>query len=147
MRMLHSTACCTSSIRRIDSEGSEDGLGAGDGDLRGVLLDLRRARRVSWGRLRAEGGGTYAEVGDLEVVEDERVARGALAEADAGAAEVGGETELLGPGGVDVGEGHDLRAGQRRQRERARADVRTLSATPWTRVQPLRTKGSLFEST
>ena len=56
--------------------------------------------------------GTYAEVGDLEVVEDDSVARGALPEADAEATEVGGQAELLGPRGVNVGEADNLGAHQ-----------------------------------
>ena len=49
---------------------------------------------------------------NLEVVEDERVAGGTHAEADAGAAEVDGEAELLGPRAVEVGHGDDLHDGQ-----------------------------------
>ena len=52
--------------------------------------------------------GTYAEVLDDEVVEDERVARRADTEANAGAAEVDGQTERLAPCTVDIGVGGDL---------------------------------------
>ena len=50
---------------------------------------------------------TYADVGDLEVVDDERVALRAGAEVDRG--EVLRETHLLGPLRVRVREGKDLR--------------------------------------
>ena len=54
-------------------------------------------------------GNTYAEVLDLEVVEDEREARRALAQADTSTREVDGEAELGRPRGVGVGEREDLR--------------------------------------
>ena len=54
---------------------------------------------------------TYTEVSDLQVVEDDSVTSRALTEPNAEAAEVSRETELLGPGGVDVGESADLQKG------------------------------------
>ena len=52
--------------------------------------------------------GTYADIGDLEVVDDERVALRAGAEVDRG--EVLREAHLLGPLRVRVRKGKDLRA-------------------------------------
>ena len=52
--------------------------------------------------------GTYTEVLHDEVVEDEREARRALAQADTSTREVDGEAELGRPGGVGVGEREDL---------------------------------------
>ena len=55
-----------------------------------------------------EEEGTYTEVGDLEVVEDECETGGTLAEADAETREVDGEAEGLCPLSVDVSQSEDL---------------------------------------
>ena len=55
---------------------------------------------------------TYAEVLDDEVVEDEREARRALAQADTSTREVDGEAELGRPRGVGVRERKNLRRPQ-----------------------------------
>ena len=51
---------------------------------------------------------THSDVLDDEVIEDERVAGGAHAKADAEARQVDGETELLRPGGIRVRERENL---------------------------------------
>ena len=51
---------------------------------------------------------TYAEVLDDEVVEDERVTRRADTETNAGTAEVDGQTKLLAPCTVEIGDSEDL---------------------------------------
>ena len=66
------------------------------------------------------GKGTYTEVGDLEVVEDDGVTGGTLAETDAETREVDAETELLGPCGIDVGQGEELRCTRKSMRHKAK---------------------------
>ena len=52
--------------------------------------------------------GTYTEVSDLEVIDDQSETGGTDTQTDTGTGEVDGETELLGPVGVGVRESDDL---------------------------------------
>ena len=84
----------------MQSEGSENSVGAGNGDDT-LCLNLvgRQTSRVSFETLHGWMK-TYPDVGNLEVVDDERVALGAGTEVNRG--QVLGQAELRRPLRVGV---------------------------------------------
>ena len=111
------------SIHCHPSERSKDRIDARDSDLSRVRLDLSRpiisarphihaspntsAATTTTSKQTSKQTNTHPDIRDLEVVNDERIARRALPQPDAEPREVDGQAELRGPRRVGVRERED----------------------------------------